>query len=159
MSNRWSFCHIRQSSSPPSPHPSSYVYIVRWSSSLVILCRRVRRGGGKGRGVGKIVKIWRNDQRLLVWQEVTQDWFWTSFIQTYKWEYHTIEISYNVFTRFTPGGKFSKASCGFSADQSSGEYLADKNDTCKLPLTTEISCSFSPTWRGALHGCLFPRSE
>ena len=37
--------------------------------------RRVRRGG-------EDCQIWRNEQRSLVRQEITQTWVWTSFIQT-----------------------------------------------------------------------------
>ena len=41
-------------------------------SSLVLLYRRVRRGGGKGGRGGEDCQIWRNEQRSLVRQEITQ---------------------------------------------------------------------------------------
>ena len=53
-------------------------------SFLVVPYRRVRRGGGKGGRRGEDCQIWRNEQRSLVRQEITQVWARTSFIQTYR---------------------------------------------------------------------------
>ena len=41
-------------------------------SSLVVLYSRVRRGGEKGGRGGEDCQIWRNEQRSLVRQEITQ---------------------------------------------------------------------------------------
>ena len=52
-------------------------------SSLVVLNGLVRKGGGRGRGRGgEDCQIWRNEQRSLVRQMITQTWVWTSLIQT-----------------------------------------------------------------------------
>ena len=37
---------------------------------------------GGGEGWEADCQIWRTEQRSLVWQEITQIWVWTSFIQT-----------------------------------------------------------------------------
>ena len=55
------------------------VHIVRQG---VVLYGRVRRGGGKGGRGGDDCHIWRNEQRSLVRQEITQTWVWISLIQT-----------------------------------------------------------------------------